>query len=158
MFTLRRARRYSLALLSAFTLDACATRARPAAAGGPAAELLVADRLVFGRSIPGGGVVGEEEWAAFLRDVVTPRFPDGLTVWRAEGQWRGPDGRLVREPVLVVEIFHPASASADSALDAVAIAYRRRFRQDAVLRVTSPVRTRFYEARADTSAGNPQHR
>jgi hypothetical protein len=158
MFTLRHARRCSLALLSAFTLDACAPRARPAAGRAPAAELLVADRLVFGRSIPGGGMVGEEEWVAFLRDVVTPRFPDGLTVWRAEGQWRGPNGQLVREPVAVVEIFHPASASADSAVDAVAIAYRRRFHQDAVLRVTIPVRTRFYEARADTSVGKPQHR
>ena len=157
MFNLRRARRYSLALLTAFALGACAPRARPAEGGAPAAELLVADRLVFGRSIPGGGSVGDEEWAAFLRDVVTPRFPSGLTLWRAEGQWRDPGGQLVREPVVVIEIFHPASAGIDSALDAVAIEYRRRFRQDAVLRVTSPVRTRFYEARADSSVGTPRH-
>jgi Protein of unknown function (DUF3574) len=146
----RPTRRYTAALLTTLVLGACAPRARPGAGGPPAAELLVADRLVFGRSIPGGGLVAEEDWTAFLRDVVTPRFPNGLTVWRAEGQWRGPDGQLVREPVAVVEVFHPASARADSALDAVAIEYRRRFHQDAVLRVTSPVRTRFYDARADS--------
>ena len=147
----RPARRYTAVLLTVLALGACAPHPRPGAGGAPVAEFLVADRLVFGRSVPGGGTVAEEDWAAFLRDVVTPRFPNGLTVWRAEGQWRDPGGQLVREPVVVVEVFHPASTSADSALDAVATEYRRRFHQDAVLRVTSPVRTRLYDARADST-------
>jgi hypothetical protein len=32
------------------------------------------------------GAVGELEWPLFLRDDVTKGFPDGLTVWGAEGQ------------------------------------------------------------------------
>ena len=55
MFTLYRARRCSVALLTTLAISACASRARPAAGGAPVAEPLVADRLVFGRSIPGGG-------------------------------------------------------------------------------------------------------
>lgn len=53
----------------------------------PAGGTMVADRLFLGRQIPGGGMVSDADWTAFLAEVVTPRFPEGLTVWRAEGQW-----------------------------------------------------------------------
>ena len=111
----------------------------------PAVLTMVADRLVFGRSIPDGGLVSEEQWEAFLAEVVTPKFPEGLTVWRAEGQWSDPQGTLVEEPVIVIEIVHPASAGADSAMAAIAVEYRRRFRQDAVLRVTTDARVHLFE-------------
>ena len=38
---------------------------------------MVADRLFFGRAIPGGGLVSEAEWTAFLAEVVTPASPTG---------------------------------------------------------------------------------
>src|SRR4029450_11748395 len=50
--------------------------------------------LYFGLARPKGAVT-ELEWQLFLRDEVTTRFPAGLTVWEAEGQWgaaRGGDG------------------------------------------------------------------
>ena len=43
--------------------------------------------LYFGLAHP-LGKVSESQWQAFLREEVTPRFPDGLTVWQADGQWR----------------------------------------------------------------------
>jgi hypothetical protein len=125
---------------------ACAgSRAETTPSAGPAIQPMVADRLVFGRAIPDGGSVSEEEWSAFLEEVVTPRFPEGLTVWRAEGQWTGPSGVLVEEPVLVIEIVHPPSAAADSSMASIAEEYRRRFRQDAVLRVTTDARVHLFE-------------
>lgn len=105
----------------------------------------VADRLFFGRAIPGGGAVSDEAWAAFLREVVTPRFPEGLTVWRAEGQWTDAGGQLVRESVFVVEILHPAGVRADPSLATIAAEYKRRFRQGAVLRVATPALGILYE-------------
>ena len=45
----------------------------------------VQDSLYFGTVKP-DGIVSSEEWAAFLSAVVTPRFPQGLTVWQALGQ------------------------------------------------------------------------
>jgi hypothetical protein len=108
-------------------------------------EDTVADRLFFGRSIPGGGTVSDEEWAAFLRDVVTPRFPKGLSVWRADGQWLDERGTIEHEQAMVVEVIHAASDSADASLRAIADEYKRRFRQEAVLRVTAPVHVEFYE-------------
>jgi hypothetical protein len=105
----------------------------------------VVDRLYFGRSIRDGGTVSDSAWGAFLREVVTPRFPDGLTVYRAEGQWREGDGRIVREESFVLEIVHAAGPSAEADFREIAAEYKHRFRQEAVMRVTSPARQRFYD-------------
>ena len=101
------------------------------------------DRLYFGRAISDTGVVTDSAWTDFLREVVTPRFPTGVTVWRAEGQWRGAAGTLIKEPSFVVEIVHPPTAAADSGIAQIITAYKRRFEQEAVLRVTSLVRVQF---------------
>src|SRR5688572_17241836 len=134
-------RRRSAALLVLLAMTACA----PAVAVAPGPEAMVIERLFFGRSIPGGGVVAEEDWRTFVREVVTPRFPDGFTVLRGEGQWLGADGTLAREDVVVVEIVRPAGAAGDAAVVEIAEEYKRRFRQEAVLRITVPVQARFLE-------------
>jgi hypothetical protein len=108
-------------------------------------EAVLADRLFCGLAIPGGGEVSEAEWRAFVADEVTPRFPEGLTIWRAEGQWRGPDGAIVREPSLVIEILHRPDLRIDEKIVAIAEAYKTRFKQDAVLRVTMPARMEFID-------------
>ena len=46
--------------------------------------------LMFGRNIGGRLGVTEARWSRFLADEITPRFPDGLTVVDASGQWRAP--------------------------------------------------------------------
>ena len=125
------------------TAAACARPPVPRAPQPLTPDSLVADRLAFGRNVPDGGTVSETEWEQFLRDVVTPLFPEGLTVWRAEGQWRDAAGSVTREETFVLEVFHDGSARADSAMLAVAEAYKKRFRQEAVLRTTSRVRARI---------------
>jgi uncharacterized protein DUF3574 len=109
-----------------------------------AGQVMVRDRLFFGRNIPAGGTVSDSAWAGFMADVVTPRFPDGLTVFQGDGQWMDPRGTLVHEHTMVVELEHPPTAAADSAIVAIADGYRVRFHQDAVLRMTDTVRMRFY--------------
>lgn len=133
------------ALLAALVLAGCAPAVRATPPAPAAQEAWIADRLFFGRSIPGGGTVSEQEWAAFLRDVVMPRFPAGLTVWRAQGQWMNTGGEVQGEDVIVVEVLHPPGAQADAALEEIAREYRRRFRQDAVLHVRTAAEARFFE-------------
>jgi hypothetical protein len=94
-------------------------------------------------SIPRGGVVTDSAFGAFVGEVITPRFPDGLTTWAARGQWRGADGRIIAEDSRVVQVVHPPSASADSSVAAVAAEYKRRFGQESVLRVRSRVQVSF---------------
>lgn len=95
----------------------------------------VSDRLFCGLSIPGGGSVSQAELDAFVAEVVEARFPDGFTVWRARGQWRGGS-----EESFVIEIVRPRDPRLERAVAEIAEAYRARFRQEAVLRVTAPVR------------------
>ena len=105
---------------------------------------VVIDRLFFGTNIPAGGHVTDEQWSAFVKDVVTPRFRDGLTIFEGIGQWLDPRGELVREHVMVVEVAHPVDDKVDADLRAIANEYKKRFQQDAVLRTTSPAKLVFY--------------
>jgi len=96
----------------------------------------VSDVLYFGTARP-GGVVSAAEWSGFLSDEVTPRFPAGFTAWDASGQWRSATGSIDREGSHVVSIVHPGDAPSDEAVRAIIAAYKARFAQEAVLRVTT---------------------
>lgn len=147
--TMRAGRRLAIALAIAAT--ACAGGGRPsgnAPPGQPGVRAQVSDRLYFGMAIPGGGMVTDSAWRVFLREVITPAFPEGLTIWRAEGQWLDPRGEIVKEPVTVLEVIHPPGTPADSVFERIAETYRLRFRQDAVLRITTDARFQLYEQRS----------
>jgi hypothetical protein len=105
---------------------------------------IVTERLYFGRNIGDSLGVTDSAWAGFLREVVSVRLPDGFTFWTAEGEWRRSDGRAAREPSFVVEVVHPERAlGVDSAIVTVIAEYKRRFRQESVLRVRTPGRASF---------------
>jgi hypothetical protein len=97
-------------------------------------QSLIHDSLYFGTGKP-HGVVTPEEWAEFLKGTVTPRFPQGLTMSPASGQWRGADGAIVREVSQVLELVHPDDAPSESAVKELVAAYKMQFQQEAVLRV-----------------------
>jgi hypothetical protein len=125
------------ALAALLAVAACA--APPAACPAGLSEGVAAE-LFFGRNRDGRPVVGEADWDAFLATEATPRFPDGLTVLDAAGQWRGADGRLEGEAskLLILALPGATPAEALSRLQPLAEAYRRRFGQDSVLRLLHP--------------------
>ena len=84
----------------------------------------------------GAGAVTPAAWRRFLADVVTPRFPGGLTSLEATGQWRGPRG-LEREATHVLVILYEADSTSDARLETIRQIYKRRFAQTSVLRVDS---------------------
>jgi hypothetical protein len=91
--------------------------------------------LLFGRTVKGRTSVSEAEWRRFLAREITPRFPDGLTAFSADGQWRDPvRGIVTRKVVLIVA---RDDATARRRLDAIAEAYKRRFAQRSVGIVTT---------------------
>jgi hypothetical protein len=88
--------------------------------------------LLFGRG-SGGLRVSEQAWTQFLAREITPRFPDGLTVFDAAGQWRGPQGGgILRERSKVVMIVVPENPPVHERIDAIAEAYKRQFKQQSV--------------------------
>jgi hypothetical protein len=100
----------------------------------PGEQRLVNELLYFGMAKP-DGAVSDEEWAQFLQSVVTPRFPDGLTVWRASGQWKSADGSITREASVVLNLVHAEAEPTEAAVRAVVSEYKARFQQEAALRV-----------------------
>ncbi|HUQ11953.1 MAG TPA: DUF3574 domain-containing protein [Steroidobacteraceae bacterium] len=126
-------------LLAAWGFAGCASVDRAACAAGE--QSAVSETIYFGMAKPTGGNVSQEEWANYLRTEVTPRFPAGLTVWPAAGQWRGNDGQVVREDSYVLNLLHPADASAEREVQAIVAEYKKQFAQEAVLRVRSRVCT-----------------
>jgi hypothetical protein len=99
--------------------------------------------LYFGMSRRDGSEISEDEWQAFVRDEITPRFPDGLTVLSARGQWRDASGSVHRESSRVLVLIHQRGAEADSNIERIRKIYCERFAQDSVMRIDSPVRASF---------------
>jgi hypothetical protein len=123
----------SAALLAgALMLTACAPL--PARHCRPGEREMAGDLLYFGTAKP-GGTVSPEEWSLFLRDVVTPRFPEGLTAWPAAGQWKNSNGAIDREASYVLSLVHPDGEPAEASVRAIVTEYKARFRQESVLRV-----------------------
>jgi hypothetical protein len=95
--------------------------------------------LYFGRDKSAGGEVSDAEWASFLAESVTPRFPEGLSVLNVEGQLRNADGRILRErsKLLIVVVFDAPAHRAK--IREIVDAYATRFGQSAVFRVEHTV-------------------
>jgi len=106
--------------------------AQPAACSAPLKSQQVAE-LLLGRKIGDRLGVSETQFLNFLDREITPRFPDGLTVYDARGQYRdGERKRIVREPSKVVMIVLPGSPEDMARLREIADAYKKRFRQQSV--------------------------
>ncbi|NIE83162.1 MULTISPECIES: DUF3574 domain-containing protein [unclassified Burkholderia] len=139
----RRSLRLAIVLSSAGWLAACAPLPATSQAGAapdnpPACDAAGTHpawqaELMFGRDIAGRGPVTDAERSAFVAEIVTPRFPDGLTQWDTQGHWRDREtGAIVREASFVIRLVAPPTSTTRQALDDVRDAYKQRFRQQSV--------------------------
>jgi uncharacterized protein DUF3574 len=96
----------------------------------------VVDTLYFGGEYS-DGVVTPAQWKDFVDSVVTPRFPEGLTVIEAAGQYRTAAGIIQHEPSRVLQLMHADDAGTEAAIREIKMAYQTQFKQEAVLRVRS---------------------
>ncbi|MFI9720319.1 DUF3574 domain-containing protein [Streptomyces sp. NPDC052396] len=106
---------------------AAATRGKP----------YLGTHLYFGTGRPDGKpAVTDRQFMDFVSKRVTPRFPDGLTVEDARGQWRGKNGAIVRERSYELTVLYPKSEARtrDRDIEAIRTAYKRAFNQESVLR------------------------
>ena len=115
----------ALLALAGAAHGACAPGLRPA----------VTAELFFGRDIGQSVAVSEGDWKSFVDSEVTPRFPGGVSVADDQGQWRGSDGVLVREPSKIVTLVLTGAPDEQARIEAVRAAYKARFHQQSVLLV-----------------------
>ena len=114
---------------------------RPSAASG-----WVRSELYFGVGTEGdaASTISEARWQAFLDQEVTPRFPDGLTVFDAYGQWRfrgeaGPQRQ--RSKVLV--ILHEDTPQRRADIEAIRRAWKQATQHQSVLWSQQPATVSF---------------
>jgi hypothetical protein len=100
--------------------------------------------IFFGEDEPGRKHVSLEAWRAFLSEVVTPRFPEGMTVLEAYGQMQHDSGRIEKQPSRVIVLVHPPGKSADSRIHEIIQAYRDRFENAQVMRLRTAALAEFY--------------
>lgn len=123
-------------VLAALALSGASAQVPSAPPPGCAAGATAMARLelVFGLSRKNAPDIDEEAWAGFLAEIVTPRFPDGLTVIEGRGQWRGASGEIRGEKVKILLIWHVPDATSEARIEAIRAAYKARFAQESVLR------------------------
>jgi len=126
-------RRFPL-LLFAASLAGCGAIGTQSCRGGE--QFALQELLYFGTQTPSGRVT-QEDWALFLGETVTPRFPEGFTAWQASGQWGSATGAVIQEPSYVLSLVHAESNATEQAVQELIASYKSRFQQEAVLRVKS---------------------
>ena len=98
--------------------------------------------LMFGRNIGRRIGVSEGDFGRFVDREITSRFPNGLTVFNAAGQWRE-QARIVREPSKVVQIVLPGQIGDIARLNEIVEAYKTRFKQQSVVMIVRPACVSF---------------
>ena len=110
--------------------------ARPAGASG-----WVRSELYFGvgeepgkAERPQAEGISEAQWRQFLDSEVTPRFPDGLTVFDAYGQWlfRG-DAEPNRLRTKVLVVLHENTPQRRADIEAIRLAWKQKTHHQSVL-------------------------
>ncbi len=101
-------------------------------------NLLTKDELYFGLLKPNGEEISETDWKIFLKSKVTPRFPEGLTVLNADGQYMN-----TQEKAKLVVIIHANTPKDNRLIFDVISQYKEEFQQQSVLRVSTAVTVLF---------------
>lgn len=112
--------------------------------------------LFFGRNIPGGGEISQEQFQEFINNVITPRFPAGLTVFDTFGQFQNSVGTIVREPSKTVTLLLEDTLENELFINEIVKAYVQRFNQESVLQVVDEdVEVAFITGTRATSVPEP---
>ncbi len=87
--------------------------------------------------------VSEDNWKIFLKEVITPRFPDGLTVINVYGQQYDPAvNKIFSEKTKLLNVLVPYEAfeSASSSVSEIKLEYLERFpKQGGVFLTSIPI-------------------
>jgi hypothetical protein len=118
---------------------------RPIPVGGLNQSLNFArTELYFGTAKADGSSVTDEQFLAFLDAEVTPRFPDGLTLLKGDGQFRDSMGEIVKEDSFVLILLYSLEGFRQSSrrINDIRDLYKEKFEQESVLRVDDPFAVR----------------
>jgi len=133
----------TILLLALLALGGCASTAgERSAANTCSGSSMIETQLFFGLSRPGGGTVSDSDWNEFLRAEIAPRFAEGFSVIDSRGFWL--DGKskqtITEDSKIISRLLRPGDAEE---IAQIIDAYRKKFEQESVLRVDTPVCAKF---------------
>lgn len=89
----------------------------------------------------------QARWETFVEKEVTPRFPDGLTVFDGYGQWRdaadGANAPVQRERTRVLVVLHADTPEAARKVEEIRTAWKAATGDKSVLKVSSRAEVSF---------------
>src|SRR5262249_18587547 len=100
-------------------------------------ERFARTELYFGTARSDGSPpVTEQEFQSFLDTNITPAFPDGLTLLKGLGQFRGTNDVTIEEDSFLVILLYPVKARRQSSqkIEQIRQDYKGQFQQESVLR------------------------
>jgi hypothetical protein len=105
-------------------------------------DSMVRTELYFGLNV-GETPMDPEQFERFVDREIAGRFSEGFTVVPALGAWRDPHGKTIRENSRVLIRVHAQTQTDEAEISAITDAYKREFKQEAVLRIDTPSCVRF---------------
>jgi len=133
----------TILLLALITLGGCAsTGGERAAANTCGGSAMIEAQLFFGLSRPTGGTVSESDWNEFLQSEIVPRFAEGFSLLDSRGFWLDGQSKqtITEDSKIISRLLRPGDAEA---ITQIIDAYRKKFEQESVLRVDTPVCAKF---------------
>src|SRR5262245_20501618 len=107
----------------------------------PDAEAFVRTELFFGTDRQDAADVSKDDLRKFLKEEVTTRFPAGLTILNGTGQFRDLENdKIIRERSMMLILLYPLAEreASNEKIEQIRKEYKRRFKQQSVLRVDDP--------------------
>ncbi|HEY9767218.1 MAG TPA: DUF3574 domain-containing protein [Coleofasciculaceae cyanobacterium] len=90
--------------------------------------------LYFELNTSNGEDISLEDFQSFVDRVITPRFPNGLTIFDAQGQFQDITGEAIEESSQVVSLAIEDTATNETAIKEIVEEYIK-FQQESVLTV-----------------------
>ena len=100
--------------------------------------------LYFGAGSISDADKPDERWENYINDIVTPRFPEGLTLLEGTGQWRvKPDQKPRRHRTRILILIHKDTPEKSKQVDEIRSLWREISGHQSVLRVSQPAKVSF---------------
>ena len=98
-------------------------------------ETFVRTELFFGSDKPKGKVT-EKDFQRFLDEVITPLFPEGLTLLTGLGQFLNAEGDTIQERSWLLILLYPVEERQDKSvkIEEIRTRYKKDHAQESVLR------------------------
>lgn len=100
-------------------------------------------QMCFGLTADAGQTrISDQAWERFRDEQIVRRFPEGFTLYHAQGYWQA-DEKTYVEPSVVLMVVSSEREDTTRKLDEIARAYKQKFHQESVLQVQSRVVVQF---------------